>query len=116
MRDAPDVADKDVKLRIYAAVALILVAIAAISFLIQPNTSTLSGCRSLLVANSKYECISALALKSYNASMCGSLSGQYANTCYDKVALASKNAKVWRRTKGLIRTRKTNIDGQARLS
>ncbi len=47
-----------------------------------------------LVANSKYECISALALKSYNASMCGSLSWQYANRCYDKVALASKNATV----------------------
>ena len=92
MQNVSGAADVNTKLRTYAAITLAVVVLAIVSFLLEPNTGTLGGCKGLWVANSRYVCISALALKDYNASMCSGLPSPYADTCYSQVAQGSKNA------------------------
>jgi hypothetical protein len=89
MEKGNDVSDSNSRLRVYAAITLAIVMLAIASYLIVPNQGTMGGCMGLALAESRYACINNLAVSSVNASMCGSLSGYYADSCYANVAHAS---------------------------
>jgi hypothetical protein len=74
------------KLKTYLALTVLLVAVALLSFLIVPQGSGVKVCMSYLLANSKYSCLSSLAVSSLNASVCGYLPAPYADPCYSQVA------------------------------
>jgi hypothetical protein len=79
--------DSRSKLRLYAAITAALIVVALASYLIVPDQSTVKGCMGLAITNSRYACISNIAIVSSNASICGSLpAGQYADDCYAQVA------------------------------
>ena len=86
MRDAEQETDQARKLRLYALIALGLVALALLSFLIAPQGSSVASCKQLFFESSKYSCITNLALSQQNASMCGNEQGTYKDSCYLQVA------------------------------
>ncbi len=85
-------ADPARRLRVYLALTVLVVVIAALSFLIVPQGNTLGGCERLVFASSKYTCITGLALSQENASLCSYANGTYADSCYMQVAEKSGNA------------------------
>jgi hypothetical protein len=87
MQNGSALPDSRGKLRLYAAVTAALLVVALASYLIIPDQSTVKGCMGLAITNSRYYCISNIAIMSSNASMCGNLpAGQYADACYVQVA------------------------------
>jgi hypothetical protein len=69
----------------------VLVFIALASFLIVPQGSSVKSCEQILLQNGRYDCLTALALSSLNASVCGYVQGPYADNCYALVAEKSDN-------------------------
>ncbi len=87
--------DKDERLRLYAAGALVLAVLAAISVLLIPSSSSaVSRCNSLLFQQDRYECIESAAVSTHNSTMCGSLYGAYADSCYMSIALNTTNPQL----------------------
>jgi hypothetical protein len=86
--------EKASRIRIYAAVTLILVILALASFLIVPNTSTVKGCDALLLESSRSSCLTNLALNESEPSICAYAQGAYADSCYLLVANKTGNGKI----------------------
>lgn len=82
------------KLMLYVYLVMLLVAIAAVSFLIVPRGSGMGACNSLLLTGNKYACLTNLALAQGNASICGEEQGQYADSCYSEVASKTGNVTL----------------------
>jgi hypothetical protein len=96
MREEAKDVDPARRLKIYAALTLLLILAAAVSFLLAPESGggSLSSCDRLILSGSRYTCIMALALSQENASLCGGLGGAYADSCYSQVAEKSGNARA----------------------
>lgn len=81
------------RLRIYVLITVILIVIAAaVSLLSSYRQTGVGGCLGILLASSRYSCLSSLALTTKNASICSKISGEGSSSCYDNVAQAGLNA------------------------
>ncbi len=83
------------RFKLYLAITLILVG-AALAVALIPKGTPLQRCNSLVFLQSKYSCISQLAISSSNASMCSYLPGNYSASCYSSIAENSSNASLCR--------------------
>ena len=86
MLDVAGGAEEGGKVRLYAALAIMLVIAAAASFLIVPHGTGIGKCNGMLFASSKYACLTNLALQLGNSSICGTEPAQYSDACYSAVA------------------------------
>ena len=86
----------DDSLRLYAAAAAILVALAAVSMLLVHSTSgsAASRCRTMLFQQDRYGCAESLAVSTKNASMCAGLPGLYQDSCYLSIAVNTTDAAL----------------------
>ncbi len=94
MLDVAGGAEAGSRLRLYVALAAILAVAAAASFLIVPHGTGIGACNSMLIANSKYACLTSLALQRGNASICGEEPAQYSDACYSAVAENTSNVQA----------------------
>ncbi len=78
--------EKSHRLKAYAVITSFLIVLALLSFLAVPRGGGAKECMGFLLDNSKYACLSGLAVSSLNASVCGYLPGAYADPCYSQVA------------------------------
>ncbi|MDE1854745.1 MAG: hypothetical protein KGH57_00270 [Candidatus Micrarchaeota archaeon] len=79
------------RLRAYLVLTILLVALAAVSFLLVPQGNSVGSCDRLAFQSSRYVCITALALSQGNASVCG-YAGSSSDSCYMQVAEKTGNA------------------------
>jgi hypothetical protein len=84
---------KNDKLLLYSMLLAALIIITAISFFFIGGKG-ISGCKSIIVPQSKYNCISNLALSTRNASMCANLPIGYQGSCYQSIAMQDGNYSI----------------------
>lgn len=85
------------RLRIYAAVTVLLITVALLSFLVVPGGGGARSCTGYFLQNSRYACLTGLAVSGRNASVCANLpeQGTYSSdSCYSQVAQEEDNASV----------------------
>lgn len=87
-------AENDRKLRVYAGIAIGILALAALSSLLVPSGTGQSRCGSIVSQGGKYGCIESAAVSSRNSSLCGSLPGSYADQCYLAIAENTSNQRL----------------------
>ncbi len=82
------------RLKLYAIVAVVIVILAAVSFLFVPygNMGSASRCNALISQQGKYSCIEATAIYAHNSTMCGLLPQGYNDYCYFSIAENTSNA------------------------
>ncbi|MDE1851380.1 MAG: hypothetical protein KGH69_01670 [Candidatus Micrarchaeota archaeon] len=76
----------DEKLRLYGAVVIIILALAALSFLLSPGGSAADRCMSSPLIGNRYSCIETLAFATGNSTLCSSLPSATADQCYGAMA------------------------------
>ncbi|MHB1830307.1 MAG: hypothetical protein ACYCO0_02845, partial [Candidatus Micrarchaeaceae archaeon] len=87
-------AENDRKLRLYAGIAIGIVALAVLSILFVPSGTGQARCSSIASQSGKNSCIESAAISSRNSSLCGSLAGAYADQCYLSIAENTSNQKL----------------------
>ena len=85
--------DSEGRTKIYLAVG-VLVALAVLSVAIAPRGSGISRCNSALFQQSRDTCLQAIALSTGNSSICGQMTGYYADQCYQAIAQNTSNANL----------------------
>ncbi len=81
------------KFKVYVIIIAILALLAAISTLSAPQGSGISRCNSI-VQQSKYSCMESVAVSTGNSTICRSLGGYYADSCYLAIAENSSEAQM----------------------
>ncbi len=91
-----DAGDSDVtgKLKIYAVIVFLLVILALASFLFLPKGGSLGSCKSLVISESRDQCLTELAISTANASVCGLATGSYSTECYMQIAQNTGNSTM----------------------
>ena len=75
------------RLRIYAAVIVVLFVLAVAANALARNNGGISGCTRLIQQASEYDCLSQIAVSTGNVSICSLMNGTYMNTCYYAISL-----------------------------
>lgn len=94
MQKVTEEGERNRKLLLYASITALLAVLALASFLIVPHGGGVDACAHLIIANSRYSCLTNLAVSELNASVCGYMRGAYASDCYSRVALGKNDSSI----------------------
>ncbi len=89
--------DESKRLRLYAAIALILAVVAITTVLLQSQGQQhgIKNCLGIVLSNYRYSCISSLAQSTGNATLCSYMGkGSASDSCVYNIALNTSNASV----------------------
>lgn len=85
-------AEERERIKVYLAVAAVLVVLAVISLLLVPHPSnSLEGCREIVLQQNRDSCLEYLASSTRNATVCSYIASPYSDYCYAEVAELSSN-------------------------
>lgn len=88
--------ENEEKLRLYAAVVLVLIVVAAVTVLLAPSrgSGVVARCSSFLFQQDRYGCIESAAISTGNYTMCGALAGSYRDSCYLGIATNTESLEL----------------------